>query len=608
MDSQQPQTNSPSNTSTRIADFKSHGGLPTPTSLGWRPYRGRWNAKVAHRSNRHKAPERDTSINGLRDDPTSRRGHSCQTNKTSERQSQGSTKLYDGQSGTFLSPQRDPLPLPHQLQNNPNSFPTNNGLADFSMMNPFARFGDFPPPMNPSPFPYQQPPYNTNTPEQFPQSRVQQQSDQPLPNLPFLPFLGGSNPFLAMPPLMPPDAFMNMDQQNPALSALAFNGIHQVRAAPQPNFVATTSIPLDTGRSRPVVTRKRSDPKPRQPPSATEKYLLQSSLSPKPSKTPQPLLVILDLNGTLIYRKTRKFPPSFTRRAGLEEFLNTLVDKYKVMIWSSSTPATVGAVCEKLFTEARRKKLVAEWGRDKLGLTKSEYNSKIQVYKTLETVWSSNAVQASYPKDKAPPKPSKRAAARVRWDQTNTILIDDSKLKALSEPYNLIEIPEFTNVPGIDEPTIFPRVLQLLENLANCDDVSKMLRSWDSTASGTRILDLDIKPLHPHSKPSQKTRTQTQAVAGIDTAQTRKERRKTRKLEKKAAKRAAAIHAARASASQKKGPDQPSSPSNAQSTVDLPRPSSGSDPLEMNGRSPSPASSVQSENTLLDRLEESLRS
>jgi hypothetical protein len=85
-----------------------------------------------------------------------------------------------------------------------------------------------------------------------------------------------------------------------------------------------------------------------------------------------------------------------------------------------------------------------------------------------------------------------------RWDQTNTILIDDSKLKASKEPYNILEIPEFTNDPTIDETRLFAKVLGALDTLSRHDDVSKLLRVWnEQTREGHGILDLEAVKADP---------------------------------------------------------------------------------------------------------------
>jgi hypothetical protein len=268
-------------------------------------------------------------------------------------------------------------------------------------------------------------------------------------------------------------------------------------------------------RFTPDPQRQRSPTPPVKVPLPTLQYTNQASL--KPEKTEKrPLLVILDLNGTLIYRKLRKFPPRFARRTGLDHFLATLIKDYKVMIWSSSQPPTVNAVCEQIFPGPMHDALVALWGRDKFGLTAGQYNKKLQVYKELHKVWAEANIQGAFPGNehlKDPPassptneQPHKNRSQKLRqaeaaklpaghrWDQTNTILIDDSKLKASSEPFNILEIPEFNDDPSIDETKLFTKVLSRLEYLAHHDDVSKVLYAWNERVDkgeGT-ILELDI--------------------------------------------------------------------------------------------------------------------
>ncbi|KAL2782827.1 NLI interacting factor-like phosphatase-domain-containing protein [Aspergillus keveii] len=588
--SQQSLTKSSSNSETRGAAMDSkQGGMQVPSNSGWRPYKGRWDAKVAYRDNRAESPQHKNANNGGQ---SLRRGRQWQQAKGSGQQSNGPMQLYSGQPGRSLSPRRDLPPQSyHQPHNNGlnNAFSMGDALADYSFWNPFAMFGGIPMPMDSSVFAQQQSFFTPNISEQLMQSQFLQQ-----PSFSILPFTP-----LPTPPFLPSAAPMDSGPDiYQAVAAPTLTGFDNL-TVPSPGLVANPPpLPLNQSRPGPAHTSKRPIPK---SPSATKNYLHQSSLAPTSTSTPQPLLVILDLNGTLIFRKTRKFPPSFSRRVGLDDFLNTLVEKYKVMIWSSSQPPTVDAVCQKLFSEPKRKELVAEWGRDKLGLSKSEYNSKIQVYKTLDTVWSSRDVQASYPNHGAS-ESNDTTSAGTRWDQSNTILIDDSKLKAVSEPYNLIEIPEFTNAPGVDESYIFPKVLQLLEILAKCDDVSKMLHVWDSRASGTGIINLDINSLRlePGASPD------AQHEIKIDLAQARLDKRKSRKKEKKAAKQAAAILAAKAAVISQNQDYQSNFPTHAESIE------GSQEPLlpklaEANERSVSPAT-VQSENFLLDRLEESLNS
>lgn len=289
-------------------------------------------------------------------------------------------------------------------------------------------------------------------------------------------------------------------------------------------------------------------------------------------------------------------PPVFARRAGLDQFLDTLLQKYKVMIWSSSQPETVNAVCEKLFTGKQRAALVAEWGRDKFGLTKSQYRAKIQVYKTLSTVWASDDVQASYPSSRATRKRQKgknggASAGGPHWDQTNTILIDDSKLKAVSQPYNILEIPEFTNQPGVDEAAIFPKVLQCLDALSRHDDVSKVLQQWSSQLTGTSVLDFVAGG---------------DVVDPDDVAGARKLRRKARKQERKALKRDKKAASLREAQKPRVENVVAAVAATEQSTTTTSTSASSTPQEPPSERSPSPVSSVGSANFLLDRLEESL--
>ena len=220
-------------------------------------------------------------------------------------------------------------------------------------------------------------------------------------------------------------------------------------------------------------------------PEPTKQYLAQAAEQPKPLASPQPLLVILDLNGTLGFRKSRN-NMNFQKRRDLTPFLKTLLSKFKVMIWSSSRPVTVDIVCRNIFKGVQRKALVAEWGRDKLGLTEAQYSEKVQVYKRLEAIWADIDIQMSYPQG--------QDGGKWRWDQSNTILVDDSKLKAASEPFNILEVPEYTG--GIEERVVLIEVLAKLDILAKFDDVSKLLRHWSQNKPGAFPSD-GILPAEP---------------------------------------------------------------------------------------------------------------
>ncbi|KAH6698761.1 hypothetical protein EV126DRAFT_478649 [Verticillium dahliae] len=107
-------------------------------------------------------------------------------------------------------------------------------------------------------------------------------------------------------------------------------------------------------------------------------------------------------------------------------------------------------------------RLVAAWGRDKFDLTPADYVKRVQCYKRLQRIWADAAVQASHPDG-------------LRWDQTNTVLVDDSLEKARSEPFNLLRIPEFFG--DADEATdVLPQVHDYINALCYQADISQYMR------------------------------------------------------------------------------------------------------------------------------------
>ena len=134
------------------------------------------------------------------------------------------------------------------------------------------------------------------------------------------------------------------------------------------------------------------------------------------------------------------------------------------MVWSSATPTNVELMCEKLFAPHQKDKLVGIWGRDKLHLSPTQYNQKVQVYKQLRWAWGDHSVASS-----APPSTGE-------WDQENTVLIDDSEEKAASEPYNLLKIDEYEGTAEQDELDVLGQVVEYLEKLSRQSNVSAYMR------------------------------------------------------------------------------------------------------------------------------------
>ena len=136
------------------------------------------------------------------------------------------------------------------------------------------------------------------------------------------------------------------------------------------------------------------------------------------------------------------------------------------MVWSSVTPKNLEIMCSKIFSRSQRKRLLGEWGRDTLDLTKSEYEGKTQVYKRMDKIWQNAKLQSLHP----------YATDLGRWSQKNTVLIDDSVIKAKAQPFNHIEVPEFTRSPHQHDGTdVLSQVVAYLEELRKWDDVSRFI-------------------------------------------------------------------------------------------------------------------------------------
>ena len=183
---------------------------------------------------------------------------------------------------------------------------------------------------------------------------------------------------------------------------------------------------------------------------------------PGPSKRDNPRQAPSSASGTLIPRPSRlSNPTNFHPRPHASPFLHYVITTFTTMIWSSAKPENVRSVTDRLLTPSDRAGLVALWGREAFGFTEKDYNGRTQCYKRLERAWGDAAVRDSHPMGGV-------------WDQSNTVLIDDSAEKARSEPYNLVEIPEFCG--GEEAADVLPQVHTYLNTLAMQGDVSRYMR------------------------------------------------------------------------------------------------------------------------------------
>ncbi|KAF9898451.1 hypothetical protein BX616_004009 [Lobosporangium transversale] len=184
-------------------------------------------------------------------------------------------------------------------------------------------------------------------------------------------------------------------------------------------------------------------------------------------------LVVLDLNGTLFYRSFHRNRKTIHQRPFLRTFLNFLFQRFRVMVWSSARQSSVDAMLEAGFADLRTN-LDRVWSREHFGMAASEYNRKVLTLKDLSRVWMEiederkNAAESEM-------RPGGRYA--TRYDQTNTILIDDSVDKSQLQPQNCIVVTSFNRAQwdlGKDEELI--KVMAYMKQLIPQQNVSAYMK------------------------------------------------------------------------------------------------------------------------------------
>jgi hypothetical protein len=151
------------------------------------------------------------------------------------------------------------------------------------------------------------------------------------------------------------------------------------------------------------------------------------------------LLIILDLNGVLVHRlkaSKEKLPqasspehalkPTMTLggrkvifRPSVEQLFTAIPEHVQLAIWTSAEKRNVVQILEKLAPEYKSRNLFEfTWFRDKCVTDPHDYKFCI---KDLSKVWQSSS----------------------KWNEKNTVLVDDSELKCKNQPDNLLCVKEF---------------------------------------------------------------------------------------------------------------------------------------------------------------------
>ncbi|KAJ4985965.1 phosphoprotein phosphatase [Stagonosporopsis vannaccii] len=244
--------------------------------------------------------------------------------------------------------------------------------------------------------------------------------------------------------------------------AKEYDSLHRVGSTSRINKshreLAKYPTTAPTGRSR--------EPKIMLPaPAPTEAYMAQAAAEPSTVELSGRILVILDLNGTLLYRPSKN-KKNMIARPFLIPFLRYLFSNFAVMVWSSARPENVASLVEQSLEQDLRKALVAQWARDAFQLKPEYYNRNVQVYKNLDLIWSNDAIQKQHPDHET----------GGRFGQHNTVLIDDTILKAAAQPHNLLQISEFSATPQQMREDKLREVAGYLEVLRTQQDVSKFIK------------------------------------------------------------------------------------------------------------------------------------
>ncbi|KAH6902509.1 phosphoprotein phosphatase [Coprinopsis sp. MPI-PUGE-AT-0042] len=157
-----------------------------------------------------------------------------------------------------------------------------------------------------------------------------------------------------------------------------------------------------------------SEPPLREP---SEEYLAVSAQPSSKVEDPRShrKLLVLDLNGTLVYRGPHQRRNVYQQPPNVPRPLRTVHPRpngFDTMVWSSAQPHSV--------SDMVRDGLKVVWARDTLGLSKDAYFQKTQTTKDLEKPWQALGHSAK-----------------------STFLLDDSPKKAHLQPWNHLCIREY---------------------------------------------------------------------------------------------------------------------------------------------------------------------
>ncbi|KAK6350722.1 hypothetical protein TWF718_003907 [Orbilia javanica] len=203
------------------------------------------------------------------------------------------------------------------------------------------------------------------------------------------------------------------------------------------------------------------------PPTPTEDYLLTARTPTKLVNNPtkRKLLVILDLNGTLLCRTRMlngcrdKYNP--WPRTNLPPFLDYIFREHHVVVFSSAMQGTILNLLKATMPREHRSKILRIFTREDMDIPRKYFKLKVSTFKRLSMVWDVLTDQNS----------------DWEFDQTNTVLMDDSTEKASSEPYNHLLVPEYTvDIHNAGGDGALGNIAGYLEEVRRWENISSYIR------------------------------------------------------------------------------------------------------------------------------------
>ena len=261
------------------------------------------------------------------------------------------------------------------------------------------------------------------------------------------------------------------------------NGVSLQEGTPVAINTTTTRYPLRSRQQASNPWRDSNQTSNKQPllprPQPAAEYLKQACKASTKSTVTRALLIIADLNGCLLDRGKKRSGIGH-HRPYLKELLEYCLNNHHIMVWSSATPANVRSMSDHVFA-GLQKQPIAIWDRSSLQLTNAQSKENVQVYKQLHWVWDDKEISRFHP----------NASSGGSWDQTNTILIDDSIEKAAAQPHNQLVVPDYKKEMAEQEmetTKVLLKVIEYLKEAAYYEDVSSFIynlpfQKWMETGS-----------------------------------------------------------------------------------------------------------------------------